>query len=277
MDNGTEKKIAKPQLLPISRDDGRLPNASYIVPALHRGLTVLTLFRRDRPRLSLAEISSILHLPRATAFRLIYTLESLGFLKKSSDDERYELGTAVLSLGYSLFSSMDVVDRAEGPLRRLRDQTQGSTHLAKREGRNVVYLMRFASADAMTGNVQVGARLPVHATTLGRALLIDSSYEELRAIFEEDETLPVFTRTTARSLDELAEQLREDRDRGYVVGQSIYENGLDSMAVPIRGEGGKIVAAVSVVGFGLLNGGQEQVLLKALLSTAQEIEIPDSL
>jgi len=271
MDNGTDDKPAKPHLLPLNRSDGSALNASYIVPALHRGLTVLTLFRRDRPRLSLAEISSILNLPRATAFRLVYTLESLGFLKKGTEDERYELGTAVLSLGYALFSSMDVVDRAEGPLRRLRDQTRGATHLARREGRNVVYLMRFASPDAMAGNVQVGARLPVHATTLGRALLIDSTYDDLKTIFEEGEALPAFTQTTARSLDELAEQLREDRRRGYVVGQSIYENGLDSMAAPIRDENGGIVAAISVVGFGLLNGGQEEMLLKALLSTAAEI------
>ena len=276
MDDNRIDAAGASHILPLSREDGSLPNPNYVVPALHRGLAVLSLFRRDRPRLSLSEITALLGLPRATAFRLVYTLESLGFLKKSSEDERYDLGTPVLSLGYALLASMDVIDRAEMPLRRLRDRTGGSVHLARRDGPHVVYLMRFAAPDAMTGNVQVGARLPVHATTLGRALLMDSTEETLAALFGSDAELPAFTRTTARTISELATQLGEDRDRGYVKGRSIYENGLDSMAAPVRDENGDIVAAVSVVGFGLLNRGEaeEADLLAGLLATTEEIGRP---
>lgn len=263
----------EPSLLEVSRNDGTPPNPSYIVPGLHRGLTVLTLFRRDRQRLSLTEIAKLLGLARSAAFRLVYTLESLGFLKRNPEDDRYELGARVLSLGYALLSSMDVVDRAERPLRRLRDATGGSAHMGRLDGTDVVYIMRFAAPDSLAGNVQVGARLPAHATTLGRALLMDSDPETLVGIFGDVESLPAFTHSTARTLPDLARQLAEDRARGYVVGHSIYENGLDSMAAPIRDRDGRIVVAISIVGFGLVGREREKVdaLVAELLATAREI------
>ncbi len=260
-------------LLGLSRADGSSPNASYIVPGLHRGLTILTLFRRDRQRLSLSEIARLLDLPRSAAFRLVYTLESLGFLVRSPIDDRYGLGLRVLDLGYTLFNSMDVVDLAEEPLRQLREKTNGSVHLARIDGAEIVYLMRFAAPNALSSNVQIGARLPAYATTLGRALLMDAGRADLMRIFGDVTALPAFTRTTAQSVEALEEQLRDDQARGYVIGHSIYESGLDTMAAPIRDGHDRIVAAISVVGFGLMKqtDPSPEAVVAAVLDTAETI------
>ena len=264
---------SQPGLIDLSRPDGRELTAQYIVPGLHRGLSILALFGRTRPTLSASEIAAMIGLPRSAAFRLIYTLESMGFLHRRGEDDRYELGLPVLDLGFSTLAAMDVVDLAEGPLRRLRDMSGGSAHLAKRDGRDIVYLMRFASADAMTGNVQVGTRLPAHGTTLGRALLMDCDRAALEVIFGKVVELPAYTATTARTLDALHAQLVDDHARGHVIGHSIYENGLDSMAAPIRDSDGRIVAALSIVGFGLIrkSSGSARDLVGLLRNTADEI------
>lgn len=243
------------------------------MPGLHRGLSILALFGRDRPALAASEIATMIGLPRSAAFRLIYTLESLGFLQRRPEDDRFELGLRVLDLGFSTLASMDVVDLAEGPLRRLRDRTGGSVHLARRDGVDVVYLLRFAASDAMTGNVQVGTRLPAHGTTLGRALLMDFDRTALGELFGHPSELPAYTATTARTIDALAIQLARDRALGHVVGHSIYENGLDSMAVPVRNREGRIVAALSVVGFGLMKKSEAapQDFISMLRETAAEI------
>lgn len=259
------------RLLDLARPDGGALNSKYVVPGLQRGLSILTLFGRDCQSLSLSEIAKLLDLSRSATFRLTYTLEALGFLLRRGQDDRYELGAKVLDLGYSVLASMDVVDVAEHPLRELRDTTGGSVHLARLDGADVVYLMRFAGPSAMTANVQVGTRLPAHATTLGRALLMDADRGDLEDIFGAGSVLPAYSQSTARDIDTLLVQLGEDRERGYVIGLSIYEQGLDTVAAPVRADG-KIVAAVSVVGFGLLAnapGGQEGLLQALHLATGQ--------
>ncbi len=257
----------------LARPDGSEPNGKYIVPGLQRGLGVLALFGRDRRRLGLSEIARAMGMSRSAAFRLVYTLESMGLLLRDTGDDRYELGPRVLDLGLSALASMDVVEVAERPLRALRDATGGTIHLARRDGREVVYLLRFAAPRAMTTHVEVGTRLPAHGTTLGRALLMDHDRAALEALYGSDAALPAYSPSTARDLDDLAAQLADDRARGHVIGHSIYEEGLDTVAVPLRNAAGRIVAAISAVGFGLLSkapSGREG-LVRALTETSDQI------
>lgn len=257
----------------LDRPDGSAPNAKYIVPGLQRGLEVLALFGRDRRRLGLSEIARAMGLSRSAAFRLVYTLESMGLLLRDDTDERYELGPSVLDLGLAALASMDVVDLAERPLQALRDATGGTVHLARLDGREVVYLLRFAAPRAMTTHVEVGTRLPAHGTTLGRALLMDHDRPALEAVFGAEATLAAYSHNTARNLDQLDAQLAEDRARGHVVGHSIYEEGLDTVAVPLRNAAGRIVAAISVVGFGLLSQAQpgRQALVRSVIEVSDRI------
>jgi DNA-binding IclR family transcriptional regulator len=256
----------------LSRPDGTEPNPKYVVPGLQRGLSVLALFGRDRRRLSLSEIGRLMNISRSAAFRLVYTLESMGLLMRGEEDDRYELGLGVLDLGFAALAAMDVVDVAERPLRALRDTTGGTIHLARRDGREIVYLLRFAAPAAMTTNVEVGTRLPAHATTLGRALLMDTNRADLAKIFGKG-PLPAYTPSTARTIDALAEQLAQDRTNGFVLGNSIYEQGLDTVSVPIRSTSGRIVAAISAVGFGLLSAAPQgrDGVVQALLDTSAQI------
>lgn len=235
---------------PTRRPDGRPADQRYIVPGLERGLRILGLFERERRPLGLPDIAKILGLSRSTAFRLIYTLETFGFLERLPDDAGFRPTSAVLRLGYAYLASLDIIEIAEPTLRRLRDRTNAAVHLARLEGREVVYLSRFVSNGRLTSNIQVGGRLPAHATSLGRALLLGLDEAALETLYR-DAPMSAHTPHTATTVEALKAQLAEDRARGYVMGRGIFEAELDTVAAPVTGRDGTPVAAISIVGTGL--------------------------
>jgi DNA-binding IclR family transcriptional regulator len=217
----------------------------YMVPALERGLNVLRCFTWDRPEWSLAELTHRLGLPRPSVFRLVHTLETLGYLVRNEDAKRYRLGSAVLSLGFEYLTSLDLPDLARGALEALRHRTGASAHLAIREGREIVYLARYPSLTGLTSTVRVGTRLDAHATTMGRVLLAGLGDDVIRDLYR-DRTLPWHTSQTPTSVQELLDMLERDRRQGYVIGRSFYERGVVSIAAPVRDTQGETVAAISL-------------------------------
>src|ERR671939_1217851 len=90
--------------------DSPLERHRYIVPGLRRGLAVLRLFTRDRRVVTVPDIVRELGISRATAFRLAYTLEADGYLQRTPHSNAFQLGLAVLSLGFDYLGSLDLVD-----------------------------------------------------------------------------------------------------------------------------------------------------------------------
>ncbi|MFN3892559.1 MAG: IclR family transcriptional regulator [Beijerinckiaceae bacterium] len=217
----------------------------YIVPALAHGLDVLALFSRGRPALTAPEVCSALGLPRATVFRLLVTLERAGYVLRGPDERTFRLGPGLLNRGFTYLASLDLPEIGQPALQRLRDRTGLSAHLAVRDGREVVYIGRVAALTTVASNVQIGTRFPVHATIMGRMLLLDHSDEELRALFPERQ-LPKVTSQTPSTLAELKEVLSADRERGYGVSQSFFERGVSAVGAPVRDGTNKVIAAVNV-------------------------------
>jgi DNA-binding IclR family transcriptional regulator len=219
----------------------------YIVPALQRGLAILRGFDRVTPVMSLAEIAKRNGLPKATAFRLVHTLEEAGCLVREAGGQGYRLGPGVLALGFGYLDGLGLPEIARPVLERLRDATGASTHLAIRDGAEIVYLVRVPGQSALASNIGVGTRLPAHGATMGRALLLDLGADELADLVDEA-GLDRLTDQTPTTLEALRATLRRDRERGYVVSRSYYEKGVVSVAAPVRDTTGRAVAAISVVG-----------------------------
>ena len=131
----------------------------YIVPGLDRGLRLLQLFSPERPHWTLSEQARALGLSRSSVFRLVYTLEAGGFLRREGE-KTVRLGAAVLGLGFAFLASQDVAEAARPFLEALRDATGASAHLSVLDGDRVLYLLRAPSRLALISNIAVGARLP---------------------------------------------------------------------------------------------------------------------
>jgi len=216
------------------------------VPGLERGLGILRLFKRRRPAISPPEMARELGIPRSTVHRLVQTLEELGFLRRVDGGGMYALGPAVLTIGFEYLGSLDIVQLSRPVLERLRDETDCSTHLAIRNGTDIVYLARYASNAAITSNVSVGSALPAHATVIGRVILADLADAELAQLYR-GKPLEAYTEQTPTTLPALLRLLAEDRQRGYAISTSFYERGVTSIAAPVRDHSGRVVASINAV------------------------------
>lgn len=220
-------------------------NPRYVVPGLRRGLAILRLLNDHRKTISLPEIARELNIPRATAFRLVYTLESDGLLQRLPNSNAFQLGVGVLSLGFEYLGSLDIAEICRPILEDLRDGTDASTHMGILDGTSVVYIVSVASTHRLRNHVPIGTRMPAHATSIGRALLLDMKRQELKNLYDGAE-LRKFSDKTPGTIDGLCKRLEDERAKGYVSYKSEFSPGIASIAAPVRNHEGGIVAGINV-------------------------------
>lgn len=246
-------------------------NDRYTVPGLERGLRILGEFSRQEPTLSAPELARRLGVPRSTVFRLLVTLENMGFIERTPDGRSHRLGLAVLRLGFEYLSSLGMVELGRPLLETLRDSTGYSASLVVRDAREVVYLHRSAPRSPFATTVAVGTRLPAHATVLGHVLLGDLSLAALRSLYPEPhlETHSAFTPTTARNLFDVVQRTRE---RGWVLAEAYFEAQICTVAAPVRDDSGHVVAAIglTVPGVGIAAELRE-ALVAQVVGAAQQL------
>lgn len=225
---------------------GNIPEVAqdkYLVPALERGLLLLGQFNHVDRKLSAPELARRLSLPRSTVFRLLMTLESMGFVQRAEGGHDYRLGLAVLRLGFEYLASLELTELGAPLLERLRGEIGFSCNLVVRDGRSIVYVAKSSAPTPFTSSVHVGTRLPAHATVLGRVLLEDLTLDELRELFPE-EHLESYSSSTPTTVMDLYEIVQKDRERGYVLQEAFFEARVSTIAAPVRDASGRIVAAL---------------------------------
>ncbi|MFE5484295.1 IclR family transcriptional regulator C-terminal domain-containing protein [Streptomyces sp. NPDC056527] len=213
------------------------------IESLARGLTVLTAFGEDRSALPLTAVAEATGLARATARRALITLEHLGYV--SAEGRLFRLTPRVLGLGFPHLSRMPLPQIAAPHLAELSGRVHDSASLAVLAGADVRYTARVATRRVMSVHITVGTRFPAHVTSLGRVILADLPPEARTAWLEsiEPEALTPYT-VTSRA--ELAAVLERVREQGYALVDEELEQGLRSIAVPVRDRAGVVVAAVNV-------------------------------
>ncbi|RZL88576.1 MAG: IclR family transcriptional regulator, partial [Variovorax sp.] len=217
----------------------------YLVPALLRGLQLLSQFTRDERELTGAELSRRLELPRASVFRILHTLEHTGFVERVNDGNSYKLSIGVLRLGFEFLASMELTEFGRPVIEALRDSTGYSAHLVVRDGREAVFVAKIAGHNAMFHSIQVGARLPVHATVLGRVLLGGLDMAALADIYPEGQ-LHAYTPQTPTTLSQLKALVDRDFEHGWGMSQGGFETGISTIAAPVFNDRREVVAAVSI-------------------------------
>ena len=249
----------------------------YLVPALMRGLAILQDLSGDRRQMTLSEVAAELRITRSSAYRLLVTLDHLGFVSFDPDAKTYALGAEVLRLGYGYLAGRDLVEVAMPHLVRLRDRTGWSAHLGELSGRDVVYLARVPTRRSIASTVHVGTRLPAAMTTMGRVLLSELPDGEIRALFRDAADAPSGSRRPP-SLAALLHQLATDAAAGAVVAaHSSYEPGVASIAAPIRDMTDQIVGAINISAVALLtseaelNGSLKNEVLAAAAAISHDL------
>lgn len=154
----------------------------HFVSALARGLEVLACFRSGRHALGNQELARRCGLPKSTVSRLTYTLVKLGYLDYDRDTGKYALGMATLALGVGMLAKLDLRQIARPYMQELADFSQAMVSLGVRDRLSMLYVENCRSRSALTLSLDVGTRIPMGTTSMGRAYLAAASEAECREI-----------------------------------------------------------------------------------------------
>jgi len=240
----------------------------YTVPALQKGLQILGMFDSNVHSLTQAEMAQQFGVSTSSLYRIVQTLTNMGYLRKISTNT-YELGSQVLSRGFSYLASRETVEVAAPYITKLRDSTSLSSHFAIREGCETLYVFRALALQRLSVNVPIGTRYPCHTIAMGRALLCGMTSSELETLYY-GKRLDGYPKPTPQTLPELVQQCDKERQQGWSLHYSDYAI---AIAVPVRNFSGEVVAAINVSGpeATMRQEGTQERLIKVLKDTANDI------
>ena len=249
-----------------STSEGRAP---HFVQSLERGLAVIRAFDEHNVELTLSDVARSTGLTRAAARRFLLTLADLGYVR--TDGRWFSLSPRVLELGYAYLSSLSLPEVAEPHMERLVAEVHESSSVSVLDGEDIVYVARVPTSRIMTVSINVGTRFPAYATSMGRVLLAE--HPDLDGYLARVELRALSPRTVT-SADALRPELAKVRRQGWALVDQELEEGLRSVAAPIRDRSGTVVAAMNLSAHAsrMTIEAARRTLVPPLLATAARIE-----
>jgi IclR family acetate operon transcriptional repressor len=212
------------------------------VQSLERAFLLLELMAEDGGEVPLSRLAAESGLPLSTIHRLVRTLVARGYVRQLPS-RRYVLGPRLIHLGES--SSRTLGTWARPHLSRLVDSTGETANLAMLDGDRVVYVAQVPSRHSMRMFTEVGRRVHLHCTGVGKVLLAQLPAPTARQLLVSG-GMPRRTPLTVTDPDELVARLPEIAEQGYALDDGEQETGVRCVAVPVPG--GPSMTALSVSG-----------------------------
>ncbi|WP_344972581.1 IclR family transcriptional regulator domain-containing protein [Salinactinospora qingdaonensis] len=245
--------------------------AEHYVQSLERGLAVIRAFSAETPSMTLSDVARSTGLTRAATRRFLLTLVDLGYVR--TDGRQFALTPRVLELGYAYLSSAELPEVVQPHLERLAAEVGESSSVSVIDGDDIVYVARVPTSRIMAVSISVGTRFPAYLTSMGRVLLAALPSEELEHYLAGLE-LRTATPYTVSSTQLLRAEIDRARSQGWAIVDQELEEGLRSVAAPIRDREGTVVAAANVSAHATRTSVEDirRELLPPLLATVARIE-----
>lgn len=247
-------------------------SASKNVQSLDRALDLLEAFPKMGPELGLTSIAESLGLNKATAYRLLSTLERRGFLERSPNDRSYRLGVRLFELGAYYQNQINVRHMALPFIAALVDEVHESSFLCIRDGDDALCIERLeAEQEIKIFALRVGGRLPLHTGAAPRVLLAGLENHEVEGYIKRS-GLPGFTSKTITTREDLLKDIQTTLKQGYTLSIEDITPGVAAVGAPIWDYSGKIIASISVSGLSSrFDKARLKQLAEAVKQTAQRI------
>lgn len=243
-----------------------------IVTALTRGLSILECFRIDQPLMTNGQIATRCRLPRSSVSRLTHTLVKQGYLEYDSTNSAYQLGAKLLSLGYAMRGGMGLRRLALPYMEELARESNSLVALAACENLNMLVIEVVRNPTSKVKILEVGARLPLDSTAMGRAFLVSCSQVEQKKLLAQ---IAKNRNIDAQSLsDNIQSQISNYGRDGYCVSLNDWRVGANGVAVPLylKDIGRRIVLTCGGTSKQLTEKIIRRKIAPMLLKTAIEIE-----
>ncbi|MCK1386020.1 IclR family transcriptional regulator C-terminal domain-containing protein [Bradyrhizobium sp. 21] len=217
--------------------------ATDFVESLDRGLRLLQCFGTTAGPMTLSDLARAAELPRATARRMLFTLQRGGFV--AGDGKLFSLTPHVLTLAASYLRSSQLVTVLQPVLDRVATAANEICSLAVLDGDEVVFIARSSPARMFSGGLEIGYRLPAFCTSVGRAMLGQLDDADLASRLKAM-TREALTPQTVTDPKALLARIAADRAQGYALVDREAEPHFRSISIPVRRYDGVIVAAINM-------------------------------
>jgi len=220
---------------------------SYVIRSVTNALNLLEEFKGDRDELGVTELSYRLNLHKNKVFRLLATLETKGYIEQNKATENYRLSLKSLELGQTFIKQLGLVRPLKPVLKEIVKECNEMAYVGIIRQNSVVCLDVEESNQAVKVTNNIGLRLPIHCTAIGKAQIAYSTEEELEKLGILD-NMEQFTPNTIVNKVEFIKEIKEVARRGYALDNEEYNPGVKCVAVPIRDYTGRVVGGISVPG-----------------------------
>jgi IclR family KDG regulon transcriptional repressor len=244
----------------------------YNINSIVRACAILRTLARDNESLRVGEIAKRMELDRTTVYRIVITLENLGFLEKRPGTKEYKLGLGAFEVGSSYLRTTDLYSVARPIMIELAQDVQEAVHWAILSGHDTICIDKIDSPRGLGTTSKVGRSAPLHCSSVGKVLLAFQSEERREAILGGIKLTP-FTERTITSVAVLREEADKARRRGYCVTYGEGEIDMACIAGPIFDHSGSIVAGLSIGGpiHRMSSPEAKSLMIRRLLSATRRI------
>lgn len=242
------------------------------VKSLIKALRILDALGDCPGGLGITELSGVLKSPKSTVHRLVATLETVGYLFFDSSTAKYALGSRVARLGEQLNQQFPLLTFGVPALEELTRECKEASHLAIREGAEVVYISHEEIKEPIRVSFGMGHRAPVYCTAGGKVFLAGLSNSEILTLYKNKRKFERRTPRTITNLDDLLSAVTTVRKEGIAYDDEEYLPGLCCIAAPVRDFSSRTIAAISLTAMKLRMTAERRALFKeALLRASAEL------
>lgn len=238
-DPSNEEHVAAPATSNTKED-------RHFVTALARGLELLACFRSGDRLLGNQELAERCRLPKSTVSRLTYTLTKIGYLQYDAGSGKYRLGSATLALSSSMLAKLDIRQLARPLMQELADFSRSMVSLGMRDRLSMIYIENRRSQTALTLSLDVGSRIPIASTAMGRAYLAVLSDSERSDILERVRELDEIAWPAIR--DHVARALEEAATLGCCTSFGGWQPDVNAIAIAFRPADGSAPLSINCGG-----------------------------
>jgi DNA-binding IclR family transcriptional regulator len=237
----------RPERAPVqaAADGGGGFGPASPVQSVDRALTILQMLA-ESGELGVTEIADRLNVHKSTAFRLLGSLEQHRLVEQLGERGKYRLGFGIVRLAGATTARLDLA-REGGPVcRQLAGEINETVNIAVMDAGAAVNITQEQGSAAVTAQNWIGQRTPLHATSSGKVLLAWADADALAAVLKAG--LERRTPATITDPEALRAELDRIRQRGWACTIEELETGLNTVAAPVRGADGSVVAGLSASG-----------------------------
>lgn len=248
-------------------DDSRQPESVAAVLKVFGILQALT----EQRDIGISDISQRLAMPKATVYRFLQTMKSLGYVQQAQESERYGLTMRIFELGSKALAFPDIIHIADRQMQSLSQTSSETIHLGALIDNEMVYIHKVDSPSILNMNSRIGQRIPLHCSAIGKTLLAFGQPDMTKKVLEQLDFIHCQP-ATITNIDVMRSELEKVRLQGYATDMREFDQEICCLAVPVFDYLHNVVAGLSMtIPVFRYNSTRQEEYLSMLNQAAREV------